>query len=125
GSNLRELILEVVGSPLPKASSISPGLPEQLDVVIERATAKEAQHRYQSARELSDDLQNLLDVMENKAGRIAAESLTGLTQSWRSVWLWAGAAGAAIICLILLGAIASNALDLGLGRTGGFKTESP
>ena len=62
--HLAALAGAIIGTPAPRASSITPACPARLDEVIERAMAKDPKQRYQTARELSRDLHEVLKVLD-------------------------------------------------------------
>ena len=62
--HLAALAGAILGTSAPKASSITPDCPARLDEIIERAMAKDPNERYQTARELSRDLNEVLKVLE-------------------------------------------------------------
>jgi len=107
-------LLAVLGSAAPRVSSIVPGVPAALDRIVERALARDSTLRYQTAHELSRDLQSVLDAMVASA------------PSWWARPAPAAAAGAAaLLILTLAGFVTSTFYNSPLGRTGGFEQESP
>ena len=66
-SSLIEQILNAGLTPLRK---IDPSMPRDLETVVLKATAREVQHRYQTAREFARDLQNILEDRPITARRV-------------------------------------------------------
>lgn len=56
------LVLKHIQAPIPSARSLNPSLPPEFDVIIRKAMAKDPSERYQSGRELSDALTQLVGV---------------------------------------------------------------
>ena len=65
--DLPTLLLAVLAGAAPKASSIVPDIPADLDRVIERALVADPVQRYQSARELCRDMRSVLASVEAPA----------------------------------------------------------
>jgi serine/threonine-protein kinase len=59
---LGDLLAKIMFEPIPVPSSIVPSLPFAFDVWWERASSREMELRYQSAKELSDTLAEALDL---------------------------------------------------------------
>lgn len=55
------LIQQVLSSDLPPAGKLNPEVPRDLETIVAKATAKEPEHRYQTAGELEADLRRFLD----------------------------------------------------------------
>ncbi len=70
GRDLPAFLLTVLGSQVPKPSAAVSWVPTALDEVVERALAKKPSQRYQSARELSRDLQNVLALVEGSGSGV-------------------------------------------------------
>ncbi len=69
GATVTEVVLKVIQSPPPPMLDRSPNLPPQLVDIVSRCLAKKPEDRYQTARQLADDLEAL------KARLIAGASL--------------------------------------------------
>lgn len=70
------LMLKQLNDQVPDLRILQPGLPEELVKVIEKALAKEASDRYQSAFEMAAALRHVLSSMRNNS----AAELAGLVQ---------------------------------------------
>ena len=55
------LIQQVLKSDLTPAGKLNPEVPRDLETIVEKATAKEPEHRYQTAGELETDLRRFLE----------------------------------------------------------------
>lgn len=91
--------------PPPDPAELAPDLPPLCRGIIEQAMAKEPQDRYQSAAEMLEDLEVLLDdhtesgsfrrssqrlsrVSGSRSGITSAEELQGSSKRWRNTYLW-------------------------------------
>lgn len=110
GTDMSGLILAVLSAPVPRPSSIRASVPIALDDVVGQALAKDPTLRYQSARELTRDLEPILTSVEPRT----ASSLT-----LAAIWI-----GAALLGLILAGGMTSLIYTLRFGSTN-FAEESP
>jgi hypothetical protein len=103
-----ELLMHVIGAPVPKASAFVSGLPAGLDAVLQRAMAKRPDERFQSMAEFRRELEALIEVRPASPARL------------RTV----AAVVASVAFIILTGFITSLALDQGLGRVTQFRVSS-
>ncbi len=67
-----------VKDPLPDVQRLRPEISAALAAVVERATAKETGHRYQSAAELVHDLEEVLAIEAARTGEASGEATTVL-----------------------------------------------
>jgi serine/threonine-protein kinase len=67
-----------VKDPLPDVQRMRPEISASLAAAVERATAKEIEHRYQSAAELVHDLEEVLAIEAARAGEASGEATTVL-----------------------------------------------
>ena len=117
-----------------KASSVIASLPQGLDDVIERALSVDPRLRYQSAHELSRDVQVILKSLDTHSvallfptvpvsvpGPVPVVRETTMSEARR--WIYAVLVVAAVIALA--GFTTSGAYNLGLGRSAEFDPESP
>jgi Tol biopolymer transport system component len=81
------------------ATDVNTALPKELGRIIRRCLVKDPEHRYQSAKDLRNELEELKQDLVS--GIIAAERVAG-TPSGRSPWMWA--AGAVGIAGLVAGA---------------------
>jgi serine/threonine protein kinase len=109
-ADLSSLVLAVLSAPAPRPSSLRTSVPITLDDVVSRALAKDPTLRYQSARELTRDLEPILSSVEPRT----ASRLT-LAGIWLSVTL---------VGLLAAGSVTSLAYTLRFGSTS-FAEESP
>jgi len=61
-----EIYTQIVNDPLPKASSIYPGVSVQFEAIITKATAKDLDDRFQSCQEILDLFQEQKEIPINK-----------------------------------------------------------
>ena len=62
GDNAVEIALKHLKEPLPSIRNFIPDIPQSIENVILKATAKNPQNRYKDAREMYDDLKTALDA---------------------------------------------------------------
>lgn len=88
---------------LPRA--VKPDLPEDLEAIIVKAMARRPGSRYQTAKEMADDLDRFLNNLRPKAPR-----LTRARRAWRAVCRRqkAIAAVALVACVFVAGVIAAS-----------------
>jgi eukaryotic-like serine/threonine-protein kinase len=67
-----------VREPLPDVQRLRPEISAALAAVVERATAKEMQHRYASASEMVHDLEEVLAIEAARTGQATGEATTVL-----------------------------------------------
>ena len=60
GDNAVEIALKHIKEPFPKIRNILPNLPQSIENIIMKATAKNTKNRYNDAREMHDDLKTAL-----------------------------------------------------------------
>lgn len=99
--NIKEVMDNVRSASPPPPTSINPSLPPEFDAFIARCLAKNPDERFQSARDLVDALQRILDIPEE--GRPSIVSMPRKAsihpkpqKSGRGLWL-------ALLALALLG----------------------
>ena len=61
GDNAVEIALKHMREPIPSIREENPSIPQSIENIIKRATAKNPKNRYDSAREMHDDLLTALD----------------------------------------------------------------
>jgi hypothetical protein len=106
GADALELLMHVIGAPVPKASAFVSGLPAGLDGVLRRAMAKRPDQRFSSMAEFRRELEALIEVRPSVAPA-------------RLPTIAAGVAGG-LAFITLIGFVTSLALDQGLGRVTQF-----
>ena len=101
------VMVKVVNDPIPPLRGFSPDIPDVLQGVVLKATAKEPAQRYQTAEALIDALKRSLDARPTV---VTAEAATQATpppppRSARRVapWLVTGVILAALLCVLLAG----------------------
>lgn len=67
GRTQTDVLAEVLKSDPPPPSSLAAGVPPELDHIVAKALCKDRDARYQTVKELLDDLQNLKDESEFQA----------------------------------------------------------
>src|SRR5215470_618861 len=113
-----------VNEELPDVQQRRPEVSAAAALVVERATAKDPDRRYQEIGEMIDDLSTALEVEAARAGSSTGEATSVLDAvppakrklSGRSRWSWAAIA---LIVLVAAGAIAATALISGGDAPGG------
>ncbi len=63
GKDMGELMFAVTQTQQPRPSQLNPNVPPMLDLIVEKALQKDVATRYQSARELADDLRLCRDAL--------------------------------------------------------------
>ncbi|HET9469114.1 MAG TPA: protein kinase, partial [Vicinamibacterales bacterium] len=117
-----------------KASSVIASLPQGLDDVIERALSVDPRLRYQSAHELSRDVQVILKSLDTQSVGLnisvpvpvpVAVPAATREAPVSDVRRWVYGALGLITVVALAGFTTSGVYNLGLGRTAEFDPESP
>ena len=62
GDNAVEIALKHLREPLPSVRKFDSSIPQSIENVIIKATAKNPKNRYKDAREMHDDLKTALDA---------------------------------------------------------------
>ena len=130
-----EHLFDTVSGRTAKASAVVGPLPQGLDDVIERALSVDPRMRYQSAHELTRDVQVILKSLDTASVGLnlpvpvpvprsgVPVPVPGAVLSEVRPWVYAGATLLAV--LALAGFTTSGVYNLGLGRTSEFDPESP
>ncbi len=136
GSNVAEVVHQVVHAPPPDATAELPGSSPRLQAVFERALAKDPQQRYASGGELATELRQILyrpaggvDAGSTSATQILDRTLLGLpprktTQTLASRWhgvlarLRSGSLVLPAIAGAVLGVLAAGAVIVSSHRAG-------
>ena len=113
GDTPQDLVLHILGQPAPRLSALAPGVPAELDALVDRALSKAPRHRPQSMRELRQELAAVLAVL-------APPPITWARRLARG----AAVVGTLLAVLTFVGFVSSMAFDLSLGRRGRFADES-
>lgn len=91
-SNDIDKLLNQIAYKTPKApSEINPAIPESLSRIVMKAMQKELSDRYQTAREMADDLQKVLDRdkrLKRKRGKISQDGAENNTSTESNTLLW-------------------------------------
>lgn len=96
-----QLIRQVTNDDPPRARLIEPRVPRDLETIVAKAISREADHRYQTARELADDLRRFLEDKPVLAARITLRD---------RMWRWCrrnpalSSLTAALIASVIVGA---------------------
>jgi serine/threonine protein kinase/Flp pilus assembly protein TadD len=95
------LVKQITETDPPRPTSVDPRLPRDLETIVLKSMAKEPGRRYQSARELADDLQRFLADRPIRARRSGV---------WEHAWRWcrrnrlvASLAGLLVVVLVAVG----------------------
>ena len=114
-----------------KASGVVGSLPAGLDDVIERALSVDPRLRYQSAHELTRDVQGILNSLDTtsvplfvpraEAPRMPATASLDQRMLFRTITIGANAA----VVLAVAGFVTTGTYNMALDRTAEFDSESP
>ena len=97
------LILSSVLKDTPRPiTDINPSLPRDLARIVRRALAKDPERRYQSAKDLRIDLEELQSSIE--AGELPASSSSRASFARVRRWSWLGGVGVAVAVLVAMAA---------------------
>ena len=72
GQATGDVIIRICSLPIPRATSIAPDLPPEVDAFFDRAMARDPDHRFQTARELADAFADLAGVPSVTATRFGS-----------------------------------------------------
>jgi Tol biopolymer transport system component len=100
GKSHASLIARILEADPPPISSLQPMTPPQLDRVVKKCLAKEREDRWQSAKDLTDELKWIAEAPENTRG-VALEP-----KRTRKLWRWPVALAIAAVALAVAGGIA-------------------
>ena len=75
GQSFERLIQAVLNKDLPRASSLCPTVPDELDAIIAKATQKDREARYASAAEMAEEIRRFMKSRDMMPGR-------GEVQTW-------------------------------------------
>ncbi len=112
GEHQAAVLHQVIHTPTPAVTRLRPDLPAAFERIVDRATAKDRDQRYQSIEELADDLRALRDGREREAsaqlGRTPSAQTMSLppTAGPRPVTrrrLWRAALLVVLLCLAVVG----------------------
>jgi eukaryotic-like serine/threonine-protein kinase len=79
-------------------TDLNPGLPRDLAKLIRRALTKDPEHRFQSAKDLRNELEELKqDLDSGELSAVAVPSPAGRGRP-RVVWMWAGVGAVLVTC---------------------------
>src|SRR5262249_10423444 len=73
GANFAEPARRPPRAPVPRATAVQPDLPDELDLVLQRALAKDPEDRYPTCLAMQEDLEELLLAEAEDAGPETAE----------------------------------------------------
>jgi serine/threonine protein kinase/Tol biopolymer transport system component len=127
------VVLKHITAPLPTPRQVNPNIPESIERVILKATAKDPAYRYQSMRELVEGLQKALAGLPVEVSPLPGQPLVAATQPTtldgsaistatevlpfperkRRIPAWAlGLVGVLVIVGLIAGAVASGLIPL-------------
>ena len=78
GPTSTALALQIVQAPAPSPGTLNPGLPPELDAVLQKALAKSLDNRYPSAATLAADLRTVAAVLDARSSAHDAASVPAL-----------------------------------------------
>jgi Tol biopolymer transport system component len=102
GDTTISIISSIVKDTPTPITELNPSLPRDLGRIIRRALAKDPERRYQSAKDLRNDLEELKGSIDSsgRPGEPAAQGLPHLRAVARGRgWLWAGVVAAAALAI--------------------------
>ena len=73
GENAVEIAIKQMREPIPSVKSISPDIPQSVENVVLKACAKNPKNRYETARDMFEDIKTCLDPVRNDEKRITYE----------------------------------------------------
>ena len=127
-----EHLFDTISGRTLKASAVVGPLPQGLDDVIERALSVDPRMRYQSAHELTRDLQVILKSLDTASLPLVLPSVAAPAAARDSAssevrrWIYAAAGlGGVAAMLALAGYTTSSVYQWGLGLTGEFAESEP
>jgi eukaryotic-like serine/threonine-protein kinase len=108
GTDRGGLVKQIAEDEPPRPATLDPGVPRDLETIVLKTSAKEPARRYQSARELADDLECFLGDRPIQARRTAA---------WELAWRWcrrnpAVASLTAVVAMLLCAITVSSLLSM-------------
>jgi eukaryotic-like serine/threonine-protein kinase len=106
--------------PVPSAAERRPSLPREVDLVFQKALAKRPQHRYQSAREFVQALEDALGAGATDETMILPAPAPAPPPPPTAARRWPF-----VLTLLLLGALAGGLLAFALTRGGGHTSAPP
>ena len=118
-----QLMLAVLTSDAPRPSAIVPGLPPQLDTIVGRALARNADLRYRSARELARDLVDALSAIEGRTWSGQLQLIEPPKPPIDLRWIVV-VAGGVLIAVTFAGFATTTIYSAPLGINEGFQRES-
>jgi Tol biopolymer transport system component len=105
GDTSISIISSIVKDTPSPITALNPSLPHDLERIVRRALAKDPERRYQNAKDLRNDLEELESSIASGEQTAAPAGIvsTGSHSSWASArlrrWVWAGAAAAAVLAI--------------------------
>src|SRR5687767_2716385 len=123
-----EHLFDTISGRTAKASAVVGPQPQGLDDVIERALSVDPRMRYQSAHELTRDVQVILKSLDTASLPLVLPSAAAPAATRERVppevrrWIYTAAAVIAVVAIA--GTTTSTVFNRGLGRTGQFDSES-
>ena len=70
GENAVEIAIKQMREPIPSVKSISPDIPQSVENVVLKACAKNPKNRYETARDMFEDIKTCLDPVRNDEKKI-------------------------------------------------------
>jgi serine/threonine protein kinase len=99
--SVSETVMNVIRHAPPKASSVNPALPADIDAILSKTLAKDLEGRYQSAAVLAADLRRAATALDVRAGEAAPAELIPLDDEKPGSGMWmAVVAGLLAIALL-------------------------
>jgi serine/threonine-protein kinase len=100
-ASVSETVMNVIRHAPPKASSVNPALPPDIDAILSKTLAKDLEGRYQSAAVLAGDLRRVATALDVKAGEGPPAELIPLDDDKPRSGMWmAVVAGLLAIALL-------------------------
>ncbi|MGA7791753.1 MAG: protein kinase [Candidatus Acidiferrales bacterium] len=108
GKSSASVMAAIMISNPPPMSSLQPVTPLALDRIVKKCLAKDPEERWQSARDVTDELKWIAEGGSQASLLTAAPKDSGATQgapAWTSKLSWAMAAGLALLLVVTVGAL--------------------
>ncbi len=102
GESVGEILSGVLYSPMPDPTEFAPELSRGLQLVLRKCLTRDPARRYQTPREVREDLEALRERRAVSVRRDELDPLLGERERRRR-WIWGGATFAAVTCLVLAG----------------------
>ncbi len=108
GAGVEATVLNIIQATPPPASSVTPGVPQELDALLARALSKDISARQQSAASLSAELRSVAAVLDVRAGDSEPGELIPIDDEPRATGMWVAIALALAAVVLLMWYVAAG-----------------